>query len=154
MKSATNSATNSAVNSAANKFCSIVLIDDDTSFGLIMKQLAKQRGVHLDYFPSLGDLGYVALLGKYGVAILDYDLGGMTGLEISDYMQAFFANIPTLIVSATLRQAVKIDKNAAMPRPFVHKDHGYEAILTTALSLAGEPEYINISKKFVGLGVA
>jgi ActR/RegA family two-component response regulator len=114
----------------------VILIDDDRSFGHIMKQCAAQRGVDLDYFESLADLGFVALVGRYDVAILDYDLGSMTGVEIGEYLQALFNCMPMLLISGTMRTPSPTEIKSGQVRPFMHKNKGYDLILTTALDLA------------------
>jgi DNA-binding response OmpR family regulator len=118
----------------------LILIDDDAIYGRILQQLAHQRGIKLDHFQSLAELGYVALIGKYDVVILDYDLGGMTGIEIESYLNAFFRGLPMLLISGSLRKASRKEVESGRAHPFMHKKSGYEAILSTALSLdAGHP---------------
>lgn len=115
----------------------VILIDDDRSFGLVMKHCAKQRAVELDYFESLADLGFVALASRYDVAILDYDLGNMTGVEIGDYFLALFDRMPMLLISGTLRTPDTVAIKTGRVRPFMHKNSGYDCILSTALELCG-----------------
>jgi len=115
----------------------IILIDDDPFFGSIMKQVAAQRGVELSHFLSLADLGFVSLLGQYDVAILDYDLGNMTGVEIGEYLTAFFGDLPMLLISSTMRRARKCDLADGRAQPFVDKKRGYDAVMSAALALIG-----------------
>ncbi len=49
----------------------MVLIDDDPSYTTILKRRAEVDGIQLDTFHSLSDLGFVALLRNYDVAIID-----------------------------------------------------------------------------------
>ncbi|WP_141735096.1 response regulator [Oligoflexus tunisiensis] len=134
--------------------CRIILIDDDRSFGLIMKQCAIQRGVSLDYFESLADLGFVALVGSYDVAILDYDLGNMTGVEIGEYLAALFDRMPMLLISGTMRTPSPDEIRKGLVRPFLHKNSGYDRILTTALELFNSRASTSRSGSSpVGLGI-
>jgi DNA-binding NtrC family response regulator len=132
----------------------VILIDDDRSFGLIMRQCAIQRGIELDYFESLAELGFVALVGRYDVAILDYDLGNMTGVEIGEYLAALFDGMPMLLISGTLRVPNPEEIRKGNVRPFLHKNSGYDRILATALELTGSrPAHPSSGSSPVGLGI-
>jgi DNA-binding NtrC family response regulator len=122
--------------STALKKHRVILIDDDRSFGLIMKQCAMQHGIELDYFESLEELGFVGLVSKYDVAILDYDLGNMTGVEIGEYLSALFDHMPMLLISGTTRNPSSETIKAGHARTFMHKNQGYDLILSTALGLS------------------
>ncbi len=111
-----------------------VLIDDDPLFGNIMVRVAKSRGADIDYFPSLLDMGSVGCLGQYDAAIVDYDLGNMTGVEIAEYLKVFFGDIPMVLVSSRHRDIMKPKSWPDSVRCFVHKSAGYEAILSEALT--------------------
>ncbi|HYX33411.1 MAG TPA: response regulator [Oligoflexus sp.] len=132
----------------------VILIDDDRSFGLIMKQCALQHGIELDYFESLADLGFVALVGRYDVAILDYDLGNMTGVEIGEYLSVLFDRMPMLLISGTMRTPGPEEIKAGLVRPFMHKNKGYDLILSTALELSSSKTLTSQSGSgSIGLGV-
>jgi DNA-binding NtrC family response regulator len=133
----------------------VILIDDDRSFGLIMKQCALQHGVELDYFESLEDLGFVGLVSKYDVAILDYDLGNMTGVEIGEYLLAMFDRMPMLLISGTMRTASPEQIKSGLAHPFMHKNEGYDLILSKALEISGAGASASQKKSSsVGLGAA
>lgn len=117
------------------KLGKMILIDDDRTFGRIMLRCAEEMGVRLDYYESLEHLGYVSLVGEYDVAILDYDLGSMTGLEIGEYLTAFFSGMPMLLISATNRTATLSESKQGIGQPFLLKGTGPELILATALAL-------------------
>ena len=119
----------------------LILIDDDQTFGHIMLRCAEEMGLELDYFESLEDLGFVGLMADYDVAILDYDLGKMTGLEIGEYLTAFFGKMPMLLISGTMRDLGPAEGNRGIPGPFLHKASGPAQILSAAMQLkaAGKP---------------
>lgn len=103
-----------------------VLIDDDQAFGLIMSKAASKRGLELDVFLSLGDMASIGALGMYDAAIVDYELGGMTGVEIGEYLSSLFTHIPMILISYQDRP-----KNVHWPdsiKAFLHKGQGYEQI--------------------------
>jgi len=111
-----------------------ILIDDDPIYNSIMLRCAEQEKIDLEVFSSLIDMGFVGLLGRYDVAIVDYDLGQMTGLEIAQYLTALFGDIPMILVSAKERTK----KQTIWPKSikaFVHKSRGYSSVLKKAKSI-------------------
>ncbi len=110
----------------------IVLIDDDPGFCAIMASYAAAKGLELDYYSSLLDLEYKGRPLDYSLAIVDYDLGSINGVEFMQYLPILFGDMPTILVSATHRQE---DKGVPWPRcirEFIHKDCGPEEILDRA----------------------
>lgn len=113
----------------------IVLIDDDPTYRRILAHCAAEEGVELDAFESLMELGSVGLLGRYDAAIVDYDLGELSGPEIGEYVSALFRDLPLLLVSSRSR----VDEGAKWPdsiRKFVNKGQGYSYTLMEAVCLA------------------
>lgn len=113
----------------------IILIDDDASFGKIIVNFAEARGVHLDYFQSLQEIGFLGHLANYSVAIVDYDLGSMNGIEIAEYLPALFGGMSMVLISGKDRTADVKNPWPHSVRQFVHKDSGPNEILDAALKL-------------------
>lgn len=115
-----------------------VLIDDDEIFCAMMSNYAQLRDIPLDFFLSLGEMGSIGRLSDYELAIVDFDLGPMNGLEIAEYLPALFGDMPLILISATDR-AFHAGKNwPASIKAFVHKERGPSAILDAAMSVASE----------------
>ncbi len=112
-----------------NSTRSYVLIDDDSTYRSIMKRAAEIENVHLDCFGSLIELGSVGALENYDVLILDYELDGITGVEIASYLGKLVSEIPTVIVSHTEREPGGWPK--AIKR-FVQKSEGYAYAIQNA----------------------
>jgi two-component system response regulator HydG len=115
----------------------LVLIDDDVGFCKIMSRFAQSRGIKLDCFASLLEMGSLGRLSNYAAAIVDFDLGPMNGVEIAEYLPAFFGDMPMVLISGKLRQKSGKDWPRSIRR-FVHKDAGPDAVLDAALSLLEE----------------
>lgn len=112
----------------------LVLIDDDPLFGNIMVRVAKKRELDIDYFSSLIETDSFGSLGQYDAAIVDYDLGNMTGIDIAEYLQLFFGDIPMILVSGEQRDKSVPKSWPGTVRCFIHKNEGYDAILSEALA--------------------
>ena len=109
-----------------------VLIDDDPLFGNIMTRFAKARGVEVDYFESMLDFHAFGCASCYDAAIVDYDLGHMTGIDIAEQLDLIFGDIPMVLVSSQKRIPAL---GQSWPDPikcFVAKQDGVEAIFSAA----------------------
>lgn len=78
---------------------SIALIDDDEDFGALMEYLGTEYGVNIIHFRSMTDLGSVGRLADFDAVVLDYKLDQITGIEIAEYLDAFFPWIPAILTS-------------------------------------------------------
>ncbi len=112
----------------------IVLIDDDPVYGAVIGRWAQLEGVELDVFHSLDDLGFVGLLSKYDVAIVDYDLGEINGKDVADYMTTLFGNKPMIMISGVDRSKEMMNCPSCV-KAFMKKSAGYEKILNTAVNI-------------------
>ncbi|MBC7659282.1 MAG: response regulator [Chitinophagaceae bacterium] len=114
-----------------------VLIDDDASFRAVLLRAAHVSGIHVDVFESLEELGAVGLLSRYDVAIVDYDLGTLNGLEIAQYLELLCRQTPMILVSGKDRT----ESSNQWPRSikqFIPKSMGYSYILEQAEKCALE----------------
>ncbi|MEZ4744016.1 MAG: response regulator [Bdellovibrionota bacterium] len=119
------------LNSKSSDECQgkIVLIDDDLSFCQIMKAYASVRGWQLDAFVSLEEMGSIGKLSEYTSAIVDYNLKSMNGLEIAEYLPAFFGEMPMILVSGSDQKEKRDNPWPNSIKAFVHKCEGPEKIL-------------------------
>jgi HPt (histidine-containing phosphotransfer) domain-containing protein len=114
-----------------------VLIDDDPVFCHAMVAAARAQGYNMDYFCNLMEITHRSDFNEYKVAIIDFQLEQMNGLEAAEYLPMFFHDMPVLLVSAKDR----IDGNGSdrfWPKSicrFENKNSGLDQILDAAISL-------------------
>lgn len=120
-----------SLNTSETRTPRMVLIDDDPSYTSILKRKAEVAGIELDAFHSLADLGFVALLRNYDVAIIDYELEEMNGVEIAEYMSKLLDGMPMVLISATDRSA-EMSHCPGNIRVFVNKSDGFDKVITAA----------------------
>jgi len=113
----------------------ILVIDDDPQFGSLLSALARARGIPLEYYTSLSELGSFALLGQFDAAILDYYLESMNGMEIAEYVETFFDHLPVILVSGTAFLEADKKEWPKCVRQFVPKARGPYAILDSAVAV-------------------
>lgn len=122
------------VHARTNVLPRILLVDDDPSFGKIMKRVAAKVGLlgpeiticrTLEEFAALTDW-------KFDIVIMDYDLGAVTGFELTTYIEHFTKEqVPVLLVSQTNQERSRTWPRSI--RGFVHKELGPLAILDAAI---------------------
>ena len=105
----------------------ILLVDDDSIFCQIFKRCCDLFKVHVDTCPDptsfVRDEHF-----DYDVIVMDYNLGGSTGLDLIHKMESKLASqVPVILVSGS-KQALKQDWPFSI-REFVHKDLGPITIL-------------------------
>ncbi|MCX6129873.1 MAG: response regulator [Proteobacteria bacterium] len=109
----------------------IVLIDDDPVFIAIMKRWAELEKIKLETYESLDEMGFIGLLSNYDVAILDYDLGYTTGIEIANCTQSLLKDMPIIIVSYKDRSKECANAPSCV-KAVLQKSKGYNHILNVA----------------------
>lgn len=114
---------------AAPKVPRIAVIDDDPLFGKIMEQLGRKMGVEIKHFEDFETLA------GFDVAIVDYDLGSMTGVDIGRHVERFVGSLPIILVSRS-----KMAEDPTWPsciKKFVYKGMGPYEILDAAVEAHG-----------------
>jgi len=113
----------------------MLLVDDDEVFGKILSKVAHNEQIPLTFISSVRDLQRFERV-NFDVGIFDYDLGSITGLQLSGFLERYLQDIPIILVSAYRdigsRAWPKSVKN------FVSKSAGSYEILNKALKVYEE----------------
>lgn len=107
----------------------ILLVDDDPIFCKVMQRLAQNYRSPLTVVSSVAKMPETPD-NAFDVAVIDYDLGCVTGLELIACLREQGLNIPVVLVSGT-RRAVGPQWNDTI-HEFVNKAAGPCAILDAA----------------------
>lgn len=110
----------------------ILLVDDDVTFGKIMKKMASKLDLPLHYVSSANELLHLSRQ-EFDVGIFDYDLGTITGVQLSDIVEKYLGKIPVLLVSSYGR--IENKKWPRVVQGFVPKSQGFHAILAEACKM-------------------
>ena len=112
----------------------ILLVDDDPVFGKILSRLAEQSRVNLTYCRSLEEVGEKASW-HYHSAIVDYDLGTATGIELIRQLEKVLEAVPIILVSSSSsRIDIPISRWPESIKGFLQKSLGHVAILEAAVA--------------------
>lgn len=119
----------------------MVLIDDDPAYCSILSTFAHSRGLELDTYHSLQEMGSIGKMRDYALAIVDYDLGIMSGVEVAEYIPIFFGDMPLILISGNYRVRTEESTWPEAIKDFVHKGFGPDGILDVAMQhLPPHPE--------------
>ena len=113
----------------------ILLVDDDPVFGKVMGMVALRERVPLTFISSVEDLDHINSH-DYDLGIFDYDLGPITGLQLSGLLNRYLGDIPVILISQ-----YKHMENRSWPknvRQFISKAEGAYGIISRALSIYAE----------------
>lgn len=77
----------------------ILLLDDDPIFRSVMICLAKERRLDIEAYESPQEIESFSKLGSFRGALIDYHLRDQNAPEMLGGLEAFFASMPTLLVS-------------------------------------------------------
>lgn len=129
----------------------IVLIDDDEIYTKIFHSFVSTREIDCDCYTALGDMGSIGRFRDYDAAVIDFDLGSMTGIEIAEYIPIFFGRMPVIIISGKNRRPENGVFWPSSVRKFIHKDQGFDVIVRGVEELIENPSrpFVSIDRSAV-----
>jgi CheY-like chemotaxis protein len=110
----------------------ILLVDDDPVFGRILCRVGARSGASVTFCQSLDALGGEPWQ-RFDAAIVDFDLGTATGIELIRQLERVLGELPVILVSQSREVAVPPNQWPRAIRGFLHKSLGPGAILQCAL---------------------
>lgn len=112
---------------------SIVLIDDCPDFRRIMTGYAQKYNINLKSYASLAEMYTFAHLKNFDLALIDFHLESLCGLEIANYVDIFFDDLPVVIISGD-----SLQENEEWPRcikGFIEKKWGPNIMFQRTLEI-------------------
>ncbi len=76
-----------------------LLIDDDPLFRALVEAAGAKMGLAIESFGSVAEMGSFARIKQYAGVLLDFELEHLNGLEIAEYIDTFFVDIPVMLVT-------------------------------------------------------
>ena len=110
----------------------IILVDPDNLFAEALVTEAAFKGVNVDHYKNMTEIGYLGRFKEYDVAILNERLDIMTGLEIAEYFDKLLGNMPMIL----LHKSPETISRAEWPKSvfsFISKNEGANKVLQAAL---------------------
>ena len=113
----------------------ILVIDDDPCFRDLIRTVGQALKLPVTTVASLEEMSSFAALKDYDIAVIDFNLEGFCGVEIAEYVEVFFKELPVLIVSGENLDPTPVTRWPACIKKFVHKSFGPYAILQRCMKL-------------------
>ncbi len=107
----------------------IILIDDDETFGKVMLAFAAREHLSLTFVRSVRDI-YNLNHWDYDIALVDYNLGKVNGLQLTNYLEHYLH--PKLVFLISANKEIPQDLWPPSVKGFVSKADGVISILDTA----------------------
>lgn len=115
----------------------VFLVDDDPLFAEIMKHSAFELKVEILATTNISNIGPLVNW-DFDVAIVDYDLGSITGVDLSTYISYFIGDFPIVLISHSDREHQLENMCHNHDKAFIHKSLGPLKIIETALNVQKE----------------
>jgi CheY-like chemotaxis protein len=109
----------------------ILLIDDDLTFGRILAKAAQRSHLELIECNSVKQVNRIPKW-NFDVALIDYDLGDITGVQLSDVIGRL-RDMPVLLLSQY--KQITVRQWPSRIKGFLHKSAGPFVILQAAVDL-------------------
>lgn len=113
----------------------ILVIDDDPCFRDLIRTVGQALKLPVTTVASLEEMSSFAALKDYDIAVIDFNLESFCGIEIAEYIEVFFKELPVLIVSGENLDPTPVTRWPSCIKKFVHKSFGPYAILQRCMKL-------------------
>lgn len=113
----------------------ILLVDDDPVFGRIMGKVAERERVPLTYIHAVEELDSMNSR-DFDLGIFDYDLGPITGVQLSGLLDRYLGKIPVILIS----QYKHLERRSwpSNVKEFISKTEGAYGIIHRAKAIFSE----------------
>jgi two-component SAPR family response regulator len=118
----------------------ILLVDDDVIFGKIMQKIAQREHIPLTYYSSVRSLSQLTQF-NYDIGLFDYDLGPITGLQLTDFLERYLQEMPIVLISQYKQIGGRSWPNSVVN--FVPKSVGSYGILNAAFKAYADSKPVN-----------
>lgn len=109
----------------------MLLVEDDWDFAQLIRSKAEALGLEVEHHTSAKTL-VKANLGDFAVALIDYNLGSTSGLQLAEVIDDLTVDLPVIIISG---ETAVNPFNRFWPqcvRGFISKEQGLDVILAAA----------------------
>lgn len=110
-----------------------VLIDADLEFGESLLDAASKKGYYVDCYRSMLEVGFLGRFMQYDAAIVNQQLGEVSGVEVAEYCDKLLGNLPLVLIGDT--RTPRCEQDRRWPRSIYRglaKSEGVDRILAVA----------------------
>jgi PAS domain S-box-containing protein len=120
----------------------ILYVDDDDAIVFLMTRLLERRGYRVSgYTDALAAIAAVrAEPGQFDLAVTDYNMPGMSGLDVAQALRELRADLPVALASGYITEALRAKAPAAGVRELIFKPTSIEDLCDVVAQLASGAE--------------
>lgn len=118
----------------------LLYIDDDDSLVFMLTRLLERQGYHVSGYTDQRD-ALAALRADpdaFDLVLSDYNMPGMSGLEVAREVRALRANLPVAIISGFIDETLRAEAHGAGVHELIPKAESAEALCESVRKLARE----------------
>ncbi len=93
-----------------------LLLGGPTQLARAYQDEAAMRGLELQHYSSMEDLGYLGRMREFDAAIVHEDLAPLSGLELAEYAEKLFQSLPLVLLTSQKHEA---SPNESLPGSIV-----------------------------------
>jgi len=117
----------------------IIYVDDDESIIFLMTRLLQRKGYRVSGYtnPRAAVAAMRADSRQFDLAITDYNMPGMSGLEVARALREIRADLPIALASGYITEALRAEAPAAGVRELIYKPNTVDELCEVVARLAG-----------------
>ena len=77
----------------------VILVDPDPDFANELAKEAADFNLAIDAFKTMQDIVYLGIFNSYQLAILNVEMGQVSGWEIAEYIEKFRVGLPVILLT-------------------------------------------------------
>ena len=116
----------------------IIYIDDDESLLFLVRRLLERRGYRLNTFTNQREAldALRAAPSAFDLVVTDYNMPGMSGLDVAREVREIRADLPVVIASGFIDEALRAQATDAGVRELISKSNAVEELCEAFVRLA------------------
>jgi CheY-like chemotaxis protein len=117
----------------------IIYVDDDESIIFLMTRLLQRKGYRVSGYtnPRAAVAAMRADSRQFDLAITDYNMPGMSGLDVARALRDIRADLPIALASGYITEALRAEAPAAGVRELIYKPNTVDELCEVVARLAG-----------------
>ncbi|MEP7157093.1 MAG: response regulator, partial [Betaproteobacteria bacterium] len=126
----------------------ILYIDDDDSLVFLVKRLVERRGCRISGYTNQQEAldALRAAPGSFDLAVTDYNMPGMSGLDVARQIRMIRPDLPVAIASGFIDETLRSQAEGAGVRELIFKASAVEDLSDAFVRLAQRTELPSLSE--------
>jgi CheY-like chemotaxis protein len=118
----------------------VLYVDDEEAILFLMTRMLERRGYRVSGYTNPQEALAAARIDpdQYDIAVTDYNMPGMSGLEVAAALREIRADLPVVLVSGYITEELRREAPAAGVRELIYKPDTVEALCEAVARFAHE----------------